>query len=27
VAVGGHVAQVDNRNRVQDVIHLELNVR
>jgi len=25
VAVGGHVAQVDRRNRVQDVIHLELN--
>ena len=25
VAVGGHVAQVDSRNRVQDVIHLELN--
>jgi Ni/Co efflux regulator RcnB len=25
VAVGGHVAQIDNRNRVQDVIHLELN--
>jgi Ni/Co efflux regulator RcnB len=25
VAVGGHVAQVDKRNHVQDVIHLELN--
>ena len=25
VAVGGHVASVDNHNRVQDVIHLELN--
>ena len=25
VAVGGHIAQVDNRNRVQDVIHLEVN--
>jgi hypothetical protein len=26
VAVGGHIAQVDRRNRVQDVIHLELNL-
>jgi hypothetical protein len=25
--VGGHVAQVDSRNRVQDVIRLDLNVR
>ena len=25
VAVGGHVAQIDNKHRVQDVIHLELN--
>jgi Ni/Co efflux regulator RcnB len=25
VAVGGHVAQIDNQHRVQDVIHLELN--
>jgi Ni/Co efflux regulator RcnB len=25
VALGGHVAQVDKRNHVQDVIHLELN--
>jgi hypothetical protein len=25
VAVGGHIAQLDSRNRVQDVIHLELN--
>ena len=24
-AVGGHVVQLDNRSRVQDVIHLELN--
>jgi Ni/Co efflux regulator RcnB len=25
VAIGGHVAQVDRENRVQDVIHLEAN--
>jgi len=25
-AVGGHVLQLDNRHRVQDVIHLELNL-
>lgn len=25
VAVGGHIATVDNHNRVQDVIHLEAN--
>jgi len=25
VAVGGHLAQIDNRHRVQDVIHFELN--
>ena len=25
VAIGGHVAQVDHQNRVQDVIHLEAN--
>jgi hypothetical protein len=25
IALGGHVAQVDKRNHVQDVIHLELN--
>ena len=25
VAVGGHLAQIDNQHRVQDVIHFELN--
>jgi len=25
VAVGGHVAQIDNKQRVQDLIHLELS--
>jgi Ni/Co efflux regulator RcnB len=25
VGVGGHLAQIDNRHQVQDVIHLELN--
>lgn len=27
VAVGGHVAQVDHLQRVQDIIHLEINIK
>lgn len=27
VAVGGHVAQVDHQHRLQDIIHLELNIK